>query len=107
VNPISVKRSQSLRTRAAIYPLVAERDGGLCVLCGKQASAVHEIIPRSAFGNKTKASCYTMRNMCCLCTECHEQVANPEGRSKLLRLMAKLNWYDYSDEPWSRYFNPY
>lgn len=42
-----------------------ERDNGLCVLCGAQATEVHHIVFRSQLGKSN------LENLACLCRECH------------------------------------
>ena len=56
---------------------------GICVLCLKPASGVHEIVPRS----KLPAGWNEIDNRVPLCSECHEKVqGNPAGWEKKLRL---------------------
>ena len=89
---------------AATYERVIDRDGGMCIECGRQASAVHEVLARSHFGRKGRATLFDMRNRCCLCSACHTPMAHTRpGRTRLLRRMAALYHYDYSDLPFSGY----
>lgn len=45
---------------------VYERDGGLCVLCGRQGAHIHHIVFRSQGGTDD------MENLVTLCGECHD-----------------------------------
>lgn len=47
---------------------VIERDGGLCRVCGRPASEVHHLRPRSLGVNHDPS------NLVCLCAWCHRDV---------------------------------
>ncbi len=91
--------------RAAIYPDVVARDAELCVSCGRVASGVHEICPRSMLGAKRKGELYSLRNMCCLCEGCHSDLHNPAGRGRLLNILRQRHRYIYAESPWSQYID--
>lgn len=76
----------------ALVRQVIERDGGLCVLCGRVAVDPHHIIPRSR-GKKWSKKLWRIENMACLCRGCHKDGQTTWMRAKLLERMA-LNGYD-------------
>ena len=108
IRPISAKRSKHLALRAELVPIVWARDKGRCVDCGARvvyrhspSEAVHEIIPRSQFGNKTMGRCFRLGNMCLLCPKCHADAANQASRYRLLVKLRMRHRYDYSDGKWA------
>ena len=70
------------RNLRKIYELVAERDSGLCRVCGQPAADVHHIVFRSHGGKDSE------QNLICLCRKHHEQAHNdePVWRDKLLAM---------------------
>jgi 5-methylcytosine-specific restriction endonuclease McrA len=86
-------------------PLVFARESNRCLVCGKRAEVVHEIVPRSALpGKRNEITLFSMRNSCLLCPECHGQVHTVWGRSMLLGLMRLRYGYAYDDRPFRNYF---
>ena len=84
----------------ATYYLVIARETDMdgvprCINCGKAASAVHEILPKSFFGPKKRSELFAMKNRCCLCNVCHPKLHNPIGRGKLFFLMWQGYGYEY------------
>ena len=82
---------------------VIDRDEGLCVLCGKVANDVHEILPKSHWGTKFLHRCYQLKNRVCLCRECHANSHTRAKRTEILRLLQERHHYDYSDERFREY----
>jgi len=106
INPISKKRSKELRHRKKLWPNIIVRDGGNCVLCGRGGCSVHEVIQRGASGHKTMLTqCFVEKNMCVLCLACHAKAHNPKTKARILQTLHARHGYDYSEEPWSRYFD--
>lgn len=99
----AVLRELDRQTRRA----VRERDGDLCIVSGRPASAVHEILPKSHFGVKGLHYCFEMKNRCCLCEDVHRRVHTRPGRMMLLRKMRDLYGYNYDDDPWREYMEEY
>ncbi len=88
-------------TAAVVY----ERDRGRCVVCGKKAQDIHEIVPRSALpGKRNEGLLFSPRNRCLLCRNCHEKVHTVWGRVMLLGLLKLKYGYKYDDQPFARYF---
>ena len=72
---------------------VLERDGGLCILCGRLAVDVHHIIPKGRAPKKSK-KLWRIENLCCLCRACHSDGQTVWMRVKLLKRMIELYAYD-------------
>jgi len=84
---------------------VRQRDNGRCVVCGKFAHDVHEVVPRSHLSGKAnEATLFDVRNRCCLCRACHGQVHTVWGRVMLLGLLRLRYGYTYRDAPFESYF---
>lgn len=103
ISPISADRKAELELRSEVYALVLARDMGYCVICHKRGAGVHEVVPRSHFGKRGKAKCYTLENMAVICTSCHGRVHTAGGRIFLLRLLMERYHYVYSEQPWAGY----
>ena len=93
--------------RLAAIQDVISRDGH-CVEChGYVGLELHHIVPRSHFGRKNKAECWTPRNMLMLCPDCHRLkdkqagAHTHEARVRHIALLAERYGYDYSERPWS------
>lgn len=69
------------RMRKVVY----ERDNGLCVLCGAQATEVHHIVFRSQLGTNS------INNLACLCRACHEMAHGVQAKEVRLRLATLVN----------------
>lgn len=50
-----------------------------CLLCGKRATEIHHIIPRSRIFGKDRDA---IENLCALCHECHYMIHNKSSPSK-------------------------
>ena len=60
--------------------LVNDRDGGLCVVCGKEAQAVHHRQVRGQGGSSDPDRNYGLANLISLCAFHHAEVhASPES----------------------------
>ena len=60
--------------------LVNERDGGLCVVCGREAEAVHHRQVRGQGGSSDPDRNYGLANLISLCAFHHAEVhASPES----------------------------
>lgn len=58
--------------------LVNERDGGLCVRCGSEATDIHHRTPRGMGGSSDEETNYGLAGLVSLCRSCHDWVhANP------------------------------
>jgi len=70
------------RKQRKVYEKVAERDSGLCRICGQPAVDVHHIVFRSHGGKDSE------QNLICLCRTHHEQAHSDEKvwRAKLLEM---------------------
>ncbi len=67
----------------AAKKLVSERDGGLCVVCGREAEAVHHRQVRGQGGSSDPDRNYGMANLISLCAFHHAEVhENPEASYK-------------------------
>jgi 5-methylcytosine-specific restriction endonuclease McrA len=84
---------------------VRQRDHDQCVVCKRQASQVHEIVPRSHFGLRGLPLCFDIRNRACLCQECHEKAHTRPARVALLQALHECYGYDYSQSPWAAYLD--
>ena len=77
---------------------VIERDEGACIDCGRAAHEIHHLVPKSAFGKRTKHLCERIENMACLCLVCHGQAA---GRKREhLEILRERHGYAYDSQPW-------
>jgi len=84
---------------------VVARDRWRCIVCGKSAHDVHEIIPRSALpGERNAPTLFSVKNRCCLCRQCHSRIPTVWGRTMLLGLLMLKHGYRYRDEPFAKYF---
>lgn len=86
------------RKRELLCKAVIERDGGLCISCGRMAADIHHIIPRSR-GIKYSPKIWREENMACLCLGCHSKAQTTTARLELLAIMAQR--YDME---WTREF---
>lgn len=83
---------------------VMKRDNRKCVLCGSQKIIeIHEIIPRSQFGNQDIEKLFSLKNRCVICRKCHSN--KRETRIKIMEVLRKRHGYNYRDYPWSIYNN--
>ena len=64
---ISSKRAKSTQISTKVKTAVYDRDGGLCVICGKPGSPDAHFVPRSKGGLGIK------ENIVTLCRECHDR----------------------------------
>lgn len=92
-----MRRREDLET----YYIVIARDTDIhgvvrCVRCGAMADDVHEIFPRSHFGPKRYKELFDIKNRCCVCRKCHEEVHNERGRAELLLILSDKYGYLYS-----------
>ena len=105
---VSSKQRRHIAQRAELVPIVWARDKKLCLECGEEvivwdteSEAVHEVIPKSQFGNKTMHRCFRLANMCLLCKGCHPEAASQASRYRLLVKLRERHGYDYSAEKWA------
>lgn len=87
-----VKNATSISKK--VKDRVFERDGGMCVLCGRRGLPEAHYIPRSHLGLGIE------ENIVTLCRECHDRLDHSPDRKKLL-LMVKhylMSQYDEWDE---------
>ena len=64
----------------AAKKLVNERDGGLCIVCQREAEAVHHRQVRGQGGSSDPDRNYGLANLVSLCASHHAEVhANPAG----------------------------
>jgi len=85
------------------YYRVLRRDKNSCVLCGVHDVHVHEIIPRSKFGQRRKHICFSEKNMVTLCVKHHEVAHNRKMRTELLGLLSDRYGYTYEEEEFLGY----
>jgi len=97
------KHRDAEAARKKLYPVVVERDGSSCIVCGSPAQAVHEIMPRSRWGGRSDAP-FSLENMCCICNSCHTWGNTVPGRNALYAIMNYLYGYEtqyvISDADW-------
>lgn len=62
-----------------------ERDGGLCVLCNRQAVEVHHIVFRSQLGTSE------LSNLACLCRDCHNAAHGVQAKEIMRKLKELIN----------------
>ena len=85
---VSDKKRRSDKEYAKMRKLAYERDDGMCVLCGAQATETHHIIFRSHGGTND------LKNIACLCRKCHEiahGVSAKQTRETLQRIVKERN----------------
>lgn len=77
-----------------VKPIVKERDGYRCILCGRPYEEIHHISYRSSAGGNE------IKNLCCLCWHCHRikihQGSCPKEYKKLLQqILSERYGYEY------------
>lgn len=79
-----------------VYEKALRRDGGLCVICGRAAGAVHHCAHRSA----ALAAVNALHNLASLCLYHHDEAHKHPKRytAALLALLAKRYGYVYGSE---------
>lgn len=92
---VTQKHRRAEAERRRIYDWIVQRDGHLCIVCGRKAEAVHEVVPRGRWGGRS-AEPFVKENMCCLCNFCHEAAQTVNGRTVICILMRW--WYNYQYE---------
>ena len=98
------EKVQELKER--FDPVVIQRDGNRCFVCGLTANDVHEIISKSQFSTSELENCITPKNMVSLCRGHHAMSqGNKQASANLLRALAKAYGYEYDDYPFSWYTN--
>ncbi len=88
---------------ATVRANVIIRDDGRCVLCKRRGQDVHEILPRSRFGASNKDNCFIVKNMVCICRDCHAMAHTIQKRIELLNYLKTKYKYDYNEEWYQRY----
>jgi len=84
--------------------LVIQRDKKKCIRCGARASSIHEIISRSQWATPKLKECYSMKNRCSLCQDCHHEVQGIKQKNIVLfSILQERHGYNYSDAPFNRY----
>jgi len=85
-------------------PIVLERDGYRCFICGLKADDVHEIISKSQFATNELEDCITPKNMISLCRGHHTAVqGNRQASANLLRSLRDAYGYNYDKDPFKWY----
>ena len=87
-------RTKALAISPKVKQEVYERDGGCCILCGKQGNPEAHYIPRSEGGLGIK------ENIVTLCRDCHYRLDATTERKTLLPLVA-----EYLDEHYPNFKN--
>lgn len=83
-----MREDETLARQTAI-----ERDGGMCVMCGRVATCIHHLSPRSHFGKKGHERLWALDNLICLCSECHDDTAHTrEAREKMRERLKELRY---------------
>jgi len=80
------------------YKAVKARDKGICAVCNRKAWDVAHILPRRFVSLKAD-----IRNLVCLCRDCHVSHESLSGRKSLLELMQRRWGYEYPEEAFQRY----
>ena len=91
---------QYLAKQAAI---VKERDQRMCIRCGKPADDIAHIVPRWRIGKRNYEEKHALKNLCCLCRDCHKATHTFNGRKELLNILRERHGYDYSTGGAARY----
>jgi 5-methylcytosine-specific restriction endonuclease McrA len=71
---------------------VEERDGGLCILCGRKGNPVCHYIARSQGGRGD-----TPKNIVSLCDECHRRYDNSAERQVIKETLKQYLTEQYPD----------
>ena len=82
-----------------VYRQVAERDGGLCLFCGRPAVDPAHILPKGRFPELK----YDPANIMSTCRECHHITHTPKGRKQAIVLMRELYGYSYEAAGYQEY----
>lgn len=93
---VKKNNKQSLNINWGIHKYIFDRDGGICVYCGADATEIDHVIPVRYGGKSIK------NNLVCVCKRCNRLKAyhldNPEWLTKaIFWLMQKgedTNWMD-------------
>lgn len=76
-----------------IRPSIIQRDEGRCLLCGGPYQEIHHITYRSSCGG------HTLKNLCCLCWNCHRNVAHgiyaKDVKKLLQQILQERYGYEY------------
>jgi 5-methylcytosine-specific restriction endonuclease McrA len=90
-----------IETKKARYRII-ERDE-FCLVCGRVGTDLHEIIPRSMLLPGNAQLCWSEKNRCLLCRQCHNKAHTVEYRKKILLRMKLRYGYKYEEQVYKRY----
>ena len=88
----------SVLCRQEIRKAIVERDGGMCIFCGKVAGHVHHIVPRSRA--VPVEFLWDHRNLACVCAKCHDRAHTAEMRRLAMQILQRRFGYSYDVWPW-------
>ena len=94
---ISSERAKATQISLKVKKAVYERDGGLCVVCGRPGIPEAHYVPRSAGGLGIE------QNIVCLCRDCHDKFDFGDGETmasiaKVVRDHLKDCYPDWNEE---------
>ena len=92
---ISTKRAKALQIPKKVKEAVYERDGGLCVVCGRRGLPEAHYIPRSKGGLGIE------QNVVCLCRDCHNKFDFGDGETvafmdSMIQMYLREHYIDWS-----------
>ncbi len=101
---MGIRGDKVKKLKELFNPVVIMRDGGKCFICGARGDDVHEIISKSQFSTNELENCILPQNMVLLCQEHHTEVqGNKQASANLLRSLAKIYEYKYTEDPYRWY----
>ena len=99
--------SENRQAEGLYYKVVSEqvkqRDKWMCVMCGKRMWEIAHLVPRWRFGRRDFERKHALKNLACVCRDCHKQTHSFEGRQGLLNTLRERHGYDYREPPWCEY----
>lgn len=90
------KRTRALDITPHVKKLVWERDGGKCILCGSQFTAM----PNAHYISRAHSGLGVEQNIVTLCMDCHHAYDNTAKRTALKECIREylMQWYPDWDE---------